>query len=266
MSTAFRCYQFIKVNIARFIVHRGSFWLGFFGQWLAFGTTFATTYLTIMRFGTVADWKPNEILMLYAFNLLSYSIASTFLYHPCFSLADKVRSGEYDIVLTKPMHPLLYEICNNLNFGYISHFTMSVAVLAYCFRVSHITITLQKALYIIVYLISGSMIQAALLIIAASFSFILGKENRMIFIFFRVRNFTDYPITIYNGAIQVLLTVALPFAYVNFYPIGVILEKGNETFFPDVFRYMSPLVGILLILLSVFIFNNMLKKYSSTGS
>ena len=72
--------------------------------------------------------------------------------------------------------------------------------------------------------------------------------------------FTQYPISIYNGVIKVLITVILPFAFVAYYPTTSYLG------FTPYMMYLSPIIAIALWIIAIKLWNWALKKYRSTGT
>ena len=106
-----------------------------------------------------------------------------------------------------------------------------------------------------------------MLVASSVMSFFTVNENPVLdFLLFNVKGFTNYPITIYPKAIQILLTFILPFAFINFYPASLLLGKAVPEGFPAVLPYLTPVVGIICFTLSVLLWNWGLKHYKSTGS
>lgn len=257
-------FIFAKSTIRQEMTYSVSFITGVIGQWIAYGGTFLSLYIMIENFNVLGGWTSYEVLYLYAFNLLSYALAATVFFTPCRSLPVKIRTGEFDISLTKPVSPLLHEIYNGFNFGYIGHGILAVSVMI--FAVSHLD-TQFSIVNLILLLISAALLQSGFLILSSSFCFITVNQNPVFdFILYNVKSFTNYPITIYGTAIQFLLTFILPFAFINFYPSLILLSKISSSPFGTWLPYISPFVGITMFLLSTKIWNYGLSKYQSSGS
>ena len=91
-------------------------------------------------------------------------------------------------------------------------------------------------------------------------SFWTYRSNEIIWSFYRIHTLTEYPISIYNKFIQIILTYILPFAFVAYYPTMSYL--GLNTYM----LYFSPIVAIILWVISVKLWNLALNKYRSTGN
>lgn len=257
-------FTFAKSTIRQEMTYRVSFITGVIGQWIAYGGTFLSLYIMIENFNVMGGWTTYEVLYLYAFNLLSYALAATVFFTPCRSLSMKIRTGEFDISLTKPINPFLHEIYNGFNFGYIGHTILAVSVMI--FSVSHLD-TQFSIVNLILLLICAALLQSAFLILSSSFCFITVNQNPVFdFILGNFKSFTNYPITIYGIAIQFLLTFILPFAFMNFYPSLILLGKTPSSPFAAWLPFVSPFVGIAMFILSIKIWNYGLSKYQSSGS
>ena len=57
-----------------------------------------------------------------------------------------------------------------------------------------------------------------------------------------LKNYTDYPITIYSKGMQFILTFIVPYAFTGYYPVGHLLGKNSAH--PG-FAYLSPLIAVI---------------------
>lgn len=88
----------------------------------------------------------------------------------------------------------------------------------------------------------------------------------MSLLFGSMSNFINYPITIFNKAIQVVLTLILPYAFINFFPAQFLLGKNDFSIFSPIFQFLSPVVAAVLFFLAYKFWNFSINHYESTGS
>jgi ABC-2 type transport system permease protein len=257
---------FAKTSFRSMAIYRSAYWLGLVAQWLNYGVTFITLFIVVENFNALAGWKSEEVLFLYAMNLLSYALAALFFFGPCTGLSGKVRTGEFDIALTKPVSPLVHEMLNGFNPAYASHITLSVAVMVLAVRRLHLVCNPPVVLTLLGMLFGAALVQAAFLVFTSAWAFFFVKGNPFMSILWSFKSFIKYPITIYPAAVQVLLTFVLPVAFMNFYPSTVLLNKTEGMLFPPPLGYLTPLVGITVFVLSVIFWNFALSRYQSTGT
>ena len=81
-----------------------------------------------------------------------------------------------------------------------------------------------------------------------------------------LNEFIQYPLSIYDRWIQIMLTFVFPVAFIGFFPSQVLLEKTDYLGFPSQIVFLSPLVGIVLFIISYLLFFVGIKNYKSTGS
>ncbi len=259
--------SYFSVTFRAGTIYRSTYIADIIGQWLGYGATYATMYILTRKFTNLNGWSPSEVLLLYGLSVLSYSIAATFFFNSATNLSAKIRTGEFDLTLTKPLNPFVHEIFSGINTGYVSHISLSIAVIIYALINTSFELSFQTVVSLIVMVLGATLIQASALIASSVLSFFTLNENPVLdFLLFNFKEFTNYPITIYPKVIQILLTFILPFAYINFYPASFLLQKGSPEGFPFVIVYLTPVVGVACFILSVLFWNWGLKHYKSSGS
>jgi ABC-2 type transport system permease protein len=220
----------------------------------------------VENFKVLAGWKSGEVLFLYAMNLLSYALAAVFFFGPSTGLSGKIRTGEFDIALTKPVSPFVHELLNGFNPGYVSHISLSVAVMVLAVRRLNLACSLPFILVLLGMILGAALVQAALLVFTSACSFFFINDNPVFNMVWSFKSFINYPLSIYSGAVQVFLTCILPLAFINYYPASVILHKTEGMLFPPFLGYATPAVGLGMFILSVVFWNYALSRYQSTGT
>ena len=259
--------SFFRVSFRTAMIYRSTYFAGIVAQWLGYGATFATLFILTTRFQNLSGWTPSEVLLLYALSLFSYCIAATFFFNPAMNLSSKIRSGEFDAALIKPLNPFIHEVFTGINPGYVSHFILSLIFIIYALVTLGYTISFWSVILLFLMVLGAVFVQAAALVASSVISFFTINENPVLdFLLFKVKEVANYPITIYPKAIQFILTFILPFAFINYYPASFLLSKEPPQGFPAILPYLSPLVGALCFALSVLLWNWGLKHYKSTGS
>jgi ABC-2 type transport system permease protein len=246
--------------------YRGAFWAGVVGQWLSYGATFITLFILASGFNAVSGWDANHILFLYALNVLSYAIAASFFYMFSTQLSEKVRGGSFDDTLTKPVSPFVYEFLQSFISGYFSHATLAIAMMIYSLIKIQFQVTFISVLTLLGAIIGASLIQAALLVVISTASFVMINDNPLLDLLWDLKSFTDYPIGVYPAFIQMFLTCILPVAFICYYPASSLLNIDTGMVFPKTLGYFTPIVGILLFVVSVKIWHVGLSRYQSTGT
>ena len=263
---AIRLYiAFLKVSFLTQLEHRVTYVARMIGKLLHFGSGFAIIAILLARFGSIGSWSTYEMLLLYALNILCYSLGATFTM-PINNISSRIAAGQIDSILTKPVNPMVFFICQNVSAGYTSNYVISIGIMAVCFAKLEVTITLFKIFWLLLSIIGGALIHAAALTASGVPSFWLVKSSALSRIFYwELANFVEYPLSIYAIGAQVLLTFVLPYAFVNYYPAQMFLSKNDMMFHP-VLQYMTPLVGVICFTLAYRFWKFGLDAYQSSGS
>src|SRR5690606_31462134 len=166
----------------------GDFILSIFAQIVAYAGDYIVIWLFIKKFNTIAGWTWPEIAFLYSLGLISYALGASFSFVQMRDLETQVKQGTFDSLLIKPINPYFYLVSRGFNLGYIAHISVSGFVLIWAINALDMTWTLSDYLYLILVIISGAMIQAAILTVIGALSFIWVRTNFMFTLFFRLKD------------------------------------------------------------------------------
>lgn len=241
--------------------YRFDFILGAIGQVIGYGANYLIVWILLQQFKVIDGWVWSEIALLISLSILTYAIGATFTYTPMTSLSDLIVKGDFDKFLTKPINPLLNLIATFFNYGYIAHIVISGSILIWSFTQLTIDWSLLKVIYLILIIISGSSLQAAWIIFVGSMSFKFLRIDFLFNLFGKVKEFLDYPLTIYAKYIQITLTWIIPLAFINYYPSLYLLGKDA-----NFLVWIAPIVGPVVLLLSLKIWSVQINHYQGTGS
>lgn len=259
-------FAFAKVSMLTQMEYRMAFVVRTLGKLLDFGGSFAILAIILHRFEGIGGWSTYEVLLLYGLNFLTYATAATFAM-PIHNISNRIRSGQLDAVLTRPVNPLYLLICQNASAGYMGNYVLGVGVLIFAVSNLDITITAGSVALLVVSSLGGVLIHVSALIATAVPSFWLLKNRALASIFYWEANrFVDYPIAIYSRPVQILLTFVLPYAFISFYPAGAFLGKTDQAVFSPVLYYLPVLVGVVCFWGAYQLWKKGLNAYESSGS
>ena len=123
-----------------------------------------------------------------------------------------------------------------------------------------IPVTIVLILKILFFSIVGAFIIGAINTIFSISSFWTYRSNEVIWSFYKMYTFAQYPLDIYNKFVKILITMILPFAFVAYYPTMSYL--GMDAYM----IYIAPLIMIILWIIAIKVWNMALNKYRSTGT
>jgi ABC-2 type transport system permease protein len=224
-------------------------------------------YLSLKKFDTLNGWKMNEILFLFSFLYVTYSIMLIFFTGlKYFSYI--VQYGELDRLLVRPRGVLFQVLSVDTDFlASIGHGT--VGIVLFFNTATHVGVNwdISNILYCVSVIFGGVMIQSALFLLfsCASFYFVM-VNNLQNFLFYNTRKFAGYPISIFPGFIQKAMIFLVPFAFVNYFPTEYLLHKTDLAGCWGGVVYLTPVVGICLYAIAYGVWRISLGRYASSGT
>lgn len=247
------------------IEYRSNFFAGIVANFYSYFITYISIGILVGYFGNMNGWNYEEICLLYSVNLLTYAIAGMFFW-TVMGIERDITDGNLDVLLIKPygvIKQIVYTRFIDTFIGQI--FVASIFSGASLIRLGK-SFSFQEIFILVISIISGVMLQSGTMIFFGALSFWI-KRSLPIgdLLFFDLRQFIQYPLSIFPSTIRWLLTFVLPWAFINYYPVMFFLDKyENNT--QKILGEISPSIGWIVFVLSLWVFKKGLTKYNGSGS
>lgn len=229
------------------------------------GTGFVFIWVVLSRFPAVGGWGLGEVAFLYGLRLLMHALTG-FFSGALFGVEWQVRNGDFDRYLVRPMAPLAQLMSQHPPSSALGDLLGGVILFVAATTLVSISWTPVALLYLVLAVIGGSLIELATRLLCASLAFrFLAANAPMQMLDMIFSNFGNYPLTIFGGALQFLLTFALPLAFLAYFPAVVLLGRTSELQVHPAFAYGTPLAGLAWFLLALWVFQHELRFYQSAG-
>lgn len=224
-------------------------------------------YFALLKFDVLHGWNMQEMLFMFSLVFLTYGIMILFFT----GLRDfgwMIRTGGFDRFLLRPRGVLFQLIFVNADwFAAIGHGGLGLAL----FIVSAGRVGIQwnviTVLYYVLAVAGGVLIQGAIFLFLATLNIYLLETGSLKEVFYwNARKFAGYPLSIFHKAVQACLIYVVPFAFVNYFPAQFLLRKPDMQQFPEVFLYITPVVGVGMYLLAYLFWRYSLRHYKSSGN
>lgn len=224
-------------------------------------------YFMLLKFDSINGWDLYELLFLYSYIFFTYGIFILF-FTGLRDFEGLVRIGSFDRFLLRPRGLLFQLVVSKVDwFAAIGHGSLGLMLFLYSAEKVNVDWGWINVFYCVLAIIGGVLIQAALFVFIAalSFSFVAVANLRQL-LYWNMRKFSGYPISIFHAAIKVLLIYIVPFAFVNYFPSQFLLRKPDMAEFPLIYMYIAPSVGFVLFFLAALYWHFSLRFYKSTGN
>lgn len=202
---------------------------------------------------SIGGYTFKQMLLLWGIAASTFGV-SRFFFKKAFTLSETINTGKLDAFLVQPKNVLLSAITTDIEVSAIGDLLYGYVILIIY------GITLENFLLFTVFTILGGLIITCVSVIANSLAFWFNMSdvladtinNMMI-------TFGTYPKDIFTGIVKILLYTLIPVGIANYIPIDLIINFNIYGFL------LVFIVTILLVVLSFYIFNKGLKRYSSSN-
>lgn len=223
-------------------------------------------YLALLQFDNINGWHIDELLFLFSLIFITYAIFIVF-FMALRDFSDWIKHGDFDRVMLRPRGLLTQLLlCGSDWMAAFGHGSLGIVLFLLSAGRVGIVWNGTMVLYYLVMILSGVLIQGALFLIFSSIAIYVVETQSIKGLYWNMRSFAIYPISIYNKVIQTILIFVVPFAFVNYFPAQFFLRKPDMAAYPTWFMYLSPVVGVGLWLIAYAFWRFSLRYYKSTGN
>lgn len=211
---------------------------------------------------SIQGWSRDEVLFIYGYSMISMSIFSTFAIN-LYQFGDRyVIQGQFDRVLLRPVNSLFQVIFESFNLDTFGTLLTGIGVIAYSSQRLGIHYGLLDLGWLIVSTVSGAIILISVFVTVASVSFHFEDRIGISAPVYNMINFGRYPVSIFNRALQFILSWLIPFAFVAFYPATHFLRRDGFL----LLCYSTPLIALASTAVAGAAWRFGTARYSSTGN
>ncbi|MGZ9226595.1 MAG: ABC-2 family transporter protein [Anaerolineales bacterium] len=135
-------------------------------------------------------------------------------------------------------------------------------MLSYALIQLHLDWTLSRVMLLFITLFSAALVQISIIVTASCAAFWVVNSYPVLGLAWRLREFSPYPMTIFDSAFRFAFTYVIPIGFVAFYPSQIFLRPEDVA--PLI--YFSPVIGIGLFAITYWIWTQGVNSYTGTGS
>lgn len=241
--------------------YRADFIISSIGMIFTNISAFISLWILFQNFPSVMGWNYYEMLFLYGFSLIALTPVQCF-FDNNWNLRQYVYSGDFIKYCFRPINIFFYYISEVFDIKGVGQFFFGIGTLIYSWQKLELGISVLVLLELIIALTTASLFMVALMNIAAATCFWLMGSGYIMVTVFKFKDYSKYPITIFNTVFKFLFTFIIPIAFIAYYPSLVFLRPGEIS----ILTWISPLIGVLFFYISYKIWMKGAMSYNGTGS
>lgn len=235
------------------------------GLILMYGAQFANIVFIVLRFKSIGDWYLGDLAVLYGLVGLCTGLSYMFFFHFT-ELGWIITRGEFDRFLLRPVNPFTLYMGNKFNASNWGHLSLGVAIFFWALWQAGVQWTFWKVVYVLLAVTGGTLILGSFIVLVGTLSFWFFQTGVLVYtVLMPARELVTYPISVFPRGFQFLLTFIVPFAFINFFPAHVLLDR-HDTLFHPLLAWGTPLVGLICFAAAYGLWSWGLTKYQGAGS
>ena len=251
-----------KMKLARTMAFRFSF----FGAFFVDGTMFLIQILMFSaiysQVDSIGGWQRNQVLLFIGTFSLINALNMSLFFFGIISIPHKIKTGQLDLYLTKPVKTLFYLSLENINVGSFPLVLGSIGIIAYAVSGLAIQMTIGKVIgYTFLVTLMLILYYDLMVIIRTIVFFVIQAssierlEGELITLCMKV------PGILFTGPFKVLFYLILPYGIMATIPT----QFFSSSLSPLGFTY-AILITVVFTVLTIAFWNLGLKKYKSASS
>ena len=252
--------SFLSLHLKSAMTYRGSFLLSCLGQLLVTVNTFLGVKFLMDRFGTIAGYTLPQLALCFAVILAATSLAECFA-RGLDAFASVLSEARFDRLLVRPRGLLFQLLCEKMKLSMVPRLLQAVLMLVWVISAGAVRWTAPTAAVLVLMILCGAALFFGLFLINAALCFFTLEGLEVMNIFTDgPREYGKYPFGIYGKGVLWILTLLVPLALVQHWPLQYLLDRG------PVWYGFLPLVSLLFLIPCAAVWRLGVRHYRSTGS
>ena len=218
--------------------------------------------LIMFRLNTkgLAGYSIDEVIVFFlTFNLID--IISQMVFRGVYSLSGKVRTGEFDFFLMRPVNPLFRSLTGQPDFNDLLMFVPLIGFTVWYISRALPTLSIAHILLYLLLLGNGLIIAAAFHIFVICIGVVSTEVDNTITLYRDLSQMGRFPMEIYREPLRGILTFIVPIGIMMAVPAKALLGLLS----PQII-VISFAISITMFLLALFAWDRSLKSYASASS
>jgi ABC-2 type transport system permease protein len=258
--------RYLDISLRSQMQYRTSFAFQTFGHFLITGLEFLAIAAVFQRFGQINGWTLQQMGLFYGIISVAFAIAEAvprgFDVFP-----NLIKSGDFDRILLRPRSEAFQILGQQFQLMRIGRFTQGLFVLIWAAQRLEVHWAPANIALLLFAILGGACLFSGLFVLQAALCFWTIESLEIV-------NCTtyggveaaQYPITVYRPWFRAIFTFVIPLATINYFPAHAILGLPEALGSTRLLQWISPVAGVIFLVVSLRVWRIGVRHYTSTGS
>lgn len=266
MDSIYVYYRYVEVSVRSQMQYRASHTFQTIGHLLVTAIELLAIVALFERFGSLKGWSLPEVALMYGIVNIAFAFADAAT-RGFDQFGTMVRSGDFDRLLLRPRTTALQLAGRELTLKRIGRLTQGLVVLLWAAAELGVDWTPLKVGLTLEAIIGGAALFSGLIVLQATLAFWTTETLEIMnALTYGGVATAQYPLVIYLPWFRRLFTYVVPLAAVSYFPAIAILGRPDPLGSSVLFQYLSPLIGIGFLVVTLQVWKFGVRHYLSTGS
>ncbi|MCX7570226.1 ABC-2 family transporter protein [Tumebacillus sp. DT12] len=226
MMRYLRVYRaIIRSNFIGEMTHRTNFIMGFFSGILYLLTGLGLFLVVFLRLSMFGDWNAGDMFIFVGTTYLIDVVWMTFFFFNMLGMPEKINSGKFDLLLTKPLNTQFLVTCERINLESGFNSLIGIGLIVYGIYIAGYDVTVVSLLTYLFLLANGVMLFYSTFLMINCIAF---WQTKFKFAWDLIEWFYEFamkPDVIYRGSVRFILTYFLPAMMLVSFPARALMGK-----------------------------------------
>jgi ABC-2 type transport system permease protein len=220
---------YFRLGALNELQYRANFWINLLQSTLSLLSALAGMAVIFNHTEALAGWQPMELLALLGIYFLMAGFINTFVQPSMERFLQDIRRGTLDFVLTKPRDSQLLVSIRRVSIWSLMDVVMGAVVLTIALGRLNRGLSVPQVFGFLVVLAAGAVIVYSFWLLLATTAFWFVNVENILVVFQSMYQAGRWPVSIYPGALRIVLTFLIPVAFAVTVPAEAIVGRLSWT-------------------------------------
>jgi ABC-2 type transport system permease protein len=259
------CAVLVRAALAGQAAYRRSFALELAGQGFIVVLEFVEMFAVFHQVGAIDGFAFDEVLVIFGLASTGFALADLAV-GQISRLSERVRAGTFEVLLTRPLSPLILVATSDVQLRRVGRLAVSAAMLAVALARADVAWTPGRVALAATTPVAGAVIYSALFVVAGAVTFwvVDGREAASA-LTYGTGYLSQWPFGVFGLVVGRFFTFVVPAAAVAYLPALAILGRADTTGLPGWMSWTSPLAAVWAALLAGWLWRVGVRHYVGAG-
>lgn len=255
----------LRIGVRSHAVYRLDFWLLILAVVVLNVVDLVLLGVLLKNFVSLGGWSMWQVVFLYCLYLTAMGLQNLFTIHLA-NIENYVKDGTLDQMLIRPVSPLVQLLAKEVSYKDVAHILLGLAGMAISSRELSVDWSASRVAMCAVAVVGGAVLLAGIVLTLCSLAFWTVESKVFLYGTLQIQEIVQhYPARVFGAWFLGIVSLLLPFAFVNFYPAAYVLGTPIAPV-PHWAMFLSPVVGVLALAVGARVWKAGLRRYRSSGN